>query len=171
MPLHVKSNDVPVQPKGLMGIRVKIDLVTAFVISSFGLFVIYEASSLPYVSEFGPGPGFLPLWLGILTLVLTLLLVLNSFFSSPREKDVESRSWVGAGRALSAWLGLMGSIALLPKLGFSLSLALLTFFLIFVLDRRSPWIALNVAVALALGFHLIFSFALGVSLPSGPWGF
>ena len=154
-----------------MAIRDKSDLISGVCLGAFGIYVAYEASSLPYVSEFGPGPGFLPLWLGIGIVVLAILLLLNSSFRSPRDRDAESPSWVGAGRALSAWLGLMGSIVLLPKLGFSLSLALLTFFLILVLDRRSPWMALNVAVALALGFQLIFPLALGVSLPSGPWGF
>lgn len=154
-----------------MGIQERRDLVAGIFVGGFGIFVIYEASSLPYYSEFGPGPGLLPLWLGIATLLLALFLVLNSILRSASERGDESQSWVGPGRAMSAWFGLMGSIVLLPRLGFSLSLGLLTFFLVLVLDRRSPWIALNVAVALSLGFHLIFPLALGVSLPTGPWGF
>ena len=154
-----------------MAIRDKGDLISGVCLGAFGIYVAYEASSLPYYSEYGPGPGFLPLWLGIAILVLALFLLLNSILRSASESGDESQSWVGPERAMGAWLGLMTAIFLLPKLGFSLSLALLTFFLIFVLHRRSPWVALNVAVVLSLGFQLIFSLALGVSLPTGPWGF
>ena len=43
----------------------KRDLLSGIVLASFGSFLIYEAQRLPYRSEFGPGPGFLPLWIGI----------------------------------------------------------------------------------------------------------
>jgi putative tricarboxylic transport membrane protein len=85
--------------------------------------------------------------------------------------DEDSGSWSGAGRALGAWLALTVSIALLPKLGFAVSFALLAAFLIAALDRRRLWIALCVGVSTAAAFHLIFVTALGASLPSGPWGF
>jgi len=66
---------------------------------------------------------------------------------------------------------LIVAIALLPWLGFGLSFALLTTFLILVLEGRPPLTAVSAAVALSLGFHLVFALALGVPLPSGPWGF
>jgi hypothetical protein len=65
----------------------------------------------------------------------------------------------------------MLAIGLLRWLGFALGLALLTIFLIVALERRSPWVALSVAVGISVGFHAIFTLALGLSLPAGPWGF
>lgn len=32
-----------------------------FCVGGFGIYVVYEASRLPYLFEFDPGPGFLPL--------------------------------------------------------------------------------------------------------------
>jgi len=154
-----------------MRIRDKKDLVSAFAIGAFGLFVIYEASGLPYLSEFGPGPGFLPLWLGIGLFVFALLLVLVNLLGSASMAEKEPQSWTVIGRALGVWFGLIVAIALLPWLGFGLSFALLTTFLILVLEGRPPLTAVSAAVALSLGFHLVFALALGVPLPSGPWGF
>jgi putative tricarboxylic transport membrane protein len=154
-----------------MGITDRSDLVSGVCIAAFGIYVVYEASGLAYVSEFGPGPGFLPLWIGIGLTILGLSTVFAGLLASAAEKRAEPRSWAAVGRALSGWSGLTLSIALLPWLGFGLSLALLTVFLILVLERRSPWTALSVGIGLAVGFHLIFVFALRLSLPSGPWGF
>lgn len=154
-----------------MGTRDKNDLVTALVISSFAVFVIYEASSLPYYSEYGPGPGLLPLWLGMGILVLALSLVFANLLGFARIEEGVPQPWTAIGRALGGWVGLMVAIALLPWVGFGLSFAFLTTLLILVLEGRSPLTALGTALSLALGFYLIFALALGVPLPSGPWGF
>jgi putative tricarboxylic transport membrane protein len=146
-------------------------LLVALTLAGLGGFVAYKGSTLPYSSEFGPGPGFLPLWLGIAILLLAFGLALATLFGSAGETDEDFGSRSEAGRALSAWLALTVSIALLPKLGFPVSFALLAAFLIAVLDRRRLWIALCVGVSMAAAFHLIFVTALGASLPSGPWGF
>ena len=88
-----------------------------------------------------------------------------------RGGEVIEVSRVELVRALSAWLVFVLAIALMSLIGFGLSFGLLTAFLILVLDRRSPWLAIGVALGLALTFHLVFAVALGVSLPAGPWGF
>jgi putative tricarboxylic transport membrane protein len=154
-----------------MAIADKRELVSGTCIGVFGTYVVYGALKLPYVSDSGPGPGFFPLWIGIALTLLSLYLVFVSGFAAPTEAKSEGQSALALGRALGGWLGLMLAIAFLPWLGFGLSLALLTALLILALERRSPWTALSVAVGLAVGFHLIFVFALGLSLPSGPWGF
>ena len=65
----------------------------------------------------------------------------------------------------------MVSVALLKSLGFLLSFALLTVFLIYVIERRSFIRAATVGIGSAAGFYLVFQMALGLSLPKGPWGF
>jgi putative tricarboxylic transport membrane protein len=147
------------------------ELVIGLCLCAFGAYVAFEAFKLPYGSEFGPGPGFFPLWIGLGLAGLSLLLIFANLVASPDGEPSRRPSRWAVGRALSGWLGLIIAIALLPWLGFALSLALLTLFLILALERRSVWTALAVAFALALGFHLIFAVALGLSLPAGPWGF
>lgn len=142
------------------------------VLCGFGVLVIFEASTLPYVSEFGPGPGFLPLWIGIGITACSLGAIAVSFIHArPASELIVNRSWLAVVRAVGAWLAFVVSIILIPFIGFALSLALLTIFLISALDRLSLWVALGVALVLAVGFHLVFNLALGVSLPLGPLGF
>ena len=56
------------------------ELLAGAVLTAFGGFVIYEAHSLPYTSESGPGPGFFPLWIGI-GIVVCSLAMLYGYFS------------------------------------------------------------------------------------------
>ena len=149
----------------------KKELLSGICLGAFGAYVSIEALNLPYVSEFGPGPGFFPLWIGVGLSLLSLLLILANFFALTADESRERQSRLSIGRALVGWSGLILAIGLLQWLGFGLSLALLTLFLILVLERRPLWTALSVAIGLALGFHVIFVLALGLSLPSSPWGF
>jgi putative tricarboxylic transport membrane protein len=150
----------------------KSDLIAGIILTSLGCLVIYGARGLPYHSEFGPGPGFFPLWIGIGIVVCSLAMLYAYFFrTGGNREEIAKPSRVELTRALGAWFAFVVTIVLLPLVGFGLSLGLLTAFLILVLDRRSTWVALGVALGLALGFHLVFAVALGVSLPAGPWGF
>jgi putative tricarboxylic transport membrane protein len=149
----------------------KKELLSGICLGFFGVYVAFEALKLPYVSEFGPGPGFFPLWIGIGLTLLSLLLIVANLFGSTAPENSKSQSRTAIGRALVGWSGLMLAIGLLHWLGFGLSLALLAAFLVLALEKRSPWVAISVAFGLALGFHAIFVLALGLSLPAGPWGF
>ena len=153
-----------------MDLRNKSDLISGACLAAFGVYIAVASSRLSYVSEHGPGPGFMPLWLGIGLIVLALSLIAIDLARPEPKRTIKSGTWP-VMRTLGGWLAVMGSIILLPRLGFSLSLALLTIFLVVVLDRRSFWTALSVAFGLALSFYVVFVLALGLSLPSGPWGF
>ena len=154
-----------------MNVRDKGEWLAGMVLTGFGGLVIYEARDLPYVSEFGPGPGFFPLWIGIGIVLCSLSILCLYFWRSAGDEETAKLSTRGTSRALSAWLMFVVAIALLSLIGFALSVALLTAFLIVVLDGRSFRVALGVALGLAVTFYLVFTVALGVSLPAGPWGF
>jgi putative tricarboxylic transport membrane protein len=155
-----------------MAIHSRSELLAAIVLAGFGGFIIYEAWELPYSSEFGPGPGFFPLWIGIGILSCALAMIgTGALGAEPRAVPTGKFDRSDLSRALGAWLAFALAIASLAFLGFGLSLGFLTIFLIIVLDRRPPWLALAVAAGLVLGFHLVFTVALGVSLPEGPLGF
>ncbi|MBI2986822.1 MAG: tripartite tricarboxylate transporter TctB family protein [Deltaproteobacteria bacterium] len=147
------------------------DVWAGLILAGLAIFIIQQALVLDYFSEYGLGPGFLPLWLGIVIFTLSLALIGIRILGRPEAFENEGGTSAGTGRALATWGGLMLAIALLNVLGFITSFVLLTFLLVLVMDRRSPSTSMVVAVGGALGFYLVFSAILGVPLPQGPWGF
>ena len=147
------------------------DLMAAACLAAFGIYVIYGGSKLSYVSDVGPGPGFFPFWIGIGFLLLGAYQMVLSYASARRHSGHVAPLWAGSGRALGAWLGLAVAIALFRWIGFALGFVLLTMFLVVVLDHRPVVLAFGIGAGLALAFYIVFEFALGVSLPRGPWGF
>jgi putative tricarboxylic transport membrane protein len=147
------------------------DLASGIALAAFGIYVTLAAARLNYISEEGPGPGFLPLWLGIAVCVLASCLLITNQLRPPSSERNSLRAPGSEKRAIGGWLVLMSAIALFPLIGFTICLALLTIFFIAVMERRSPYLAVLIALALAVGFHLIFVTALGLSLPQSPLGF
>ena len=137
----------------------------------FGLYVTIEAARFSYLTEDGPGPGFLALWLGIAICTSVLCLIVVNQLRPAARPAWQAARLVRGSRAMFGWLALMGAVLLFPFLGFTLCLVLLTVFLIALMERRSIWSAVLVALGLGIGFHLIFVVALGLSVPEKPFGF
>jgi putative tricarboxylic transport membrane protein len=134
------------------------DFWSGLALAALGGTIVYQARGWEYLGQDGPGPGFFPLWYGIAMLALSLVLV----FSRKENQKIE---WRGAGRAFAAWGGFAVSVAVLKLVGFLVSFAVLTFFLVAVMYRRPLRVAALVAIGVAAGFYLIFPLALGVALP------
>jgi hypothetical protein len=147
------------------------DLSSGIALAAFGLYVTIEAARLSYLSEDGPGPGFLPFWLGVAICALALCLLAVNQLRPALKLRKQRSTWSAETRALSGWLALICAILLFPFLGFTICLVLLTVFLIGVMERRSFWSAIAIALGIGIGFHLIFVVALGLSLPQSPLGF
>jgi putative tricarboxylic transport membrane protein len=79
--------------------------------------------------------------------------------------------WRRIGRSLAVWAALAASVAAFKLLGFVLSFAALTLFIVAVMFRRRLAVAAAVAASMAAGFYLLFPLALGVQLPVGVFGF
>ena len=147
------------------------NLVAAGVLAAFGGYIIWGAAKLPYASEVGPGPGFFPMWLGIGLVLFSGTLMPGAMKTWRTASHENVQWWIPFGRAITGWLALMISVALLGTLGFVLTFVLLTVFLIVALDRRPALLAIAVGIGLAAAFHLLFVLALDVSLPKAVWGF
>jgi putative tricarboxylic transport membrane protein len=151
------------------GTRKSGDLWSGVALAALGLYIIVQARQWEYLGPEGPGPGFFPFWYGVAMLGLSALLIVSHLRRvSARRNPIE---WVKVGRALSTWLSLAVSVALFKPLGFVISFALLTYFIVAVMYRRPLKTAALVAVASAGGFYLVFDRALGVPLPVGVLGF
>jgi len=145
------------------------NLWSGLALAALAIYIMVEALQWEYATPEGPGPGFFPLWYGIAMLALSAVLVVSELRRrSDRGAAIE---WSPLGRALSTWLALAVSVALFKPLGFLVSFALLTYFIVAVMYRRPLKIAALVAAASAAGFFLVFRLALDVALPVGVLGF
>ena len=151
------------------GTRPSGDLWSGVALGVLGMYIIAQAWHWDYLTPDGPGAGFFPLWYGGAMLALATALVLVSLKRDSAGGN--SVDWPRMRRALVIWLALSASVALFKPLGFATSFALLTFFVVAVMYRRPMRVAAVVAVASAAGFYLVFSLALDVPLPVGPFGF
>jgi len=148
------------------------DLASGAVLAALGVYIVVQARRWEYLGPDGPGPGFFPVWYGVVMIALALVLMATSAArraTAPTPRATAKLREIG--RALAAWGALAVCVGLLKVLGFLLAFALLAFFMTAVMYRRPILPALAVAVGSALGFYLLFPLALGVALPTGLLGF
>jgi putative tricarboxylic transport membrane protein len=145
------------------------DVISGAVLAALGVYIFMQSRAWDYYTPDGPGPGFFPSWYGALMAALSLLLIWNALRNNIGQGG--GIDWPSAGRALTTWLAFAVSVALMEPLGFLISFALLTFFVVAVIFRRSPRTAAATAVLAALAFHLTFPILLNVPLPPGLLGF
>jgi putative tricarboxylic transport membrane protein len=126
--------------------------------------------SWPYASPEGPGPAFLPFWLGLGMAALAAAMLARSLRQAGRGPG-----WAPGGAALRHVLVVLGVTiafaALIPVLGMILGSALFLAALVRYLGRHSWLMVLGVAAG-AAGFNwLVFAHWLHVPFPLGPLGF
>ena len=137
------------------------------------LSIAFSAGALrtyDYWAPNGPGPAFLPFWLGLVMAGLAVVLLVGAL----RARD-PGDAWLPAGdglRRLAVVSGLtIALVALLNVLGMVVGTVLFLVALMRLLDRQ-PWpLALAVAFATSGFVWLVFSFWLKVPLPTGVFGF
>ena len=133
------------------------DFWSGLALAALGGYIVNEARGWDYVGPDGPGPGFFPMWYGIAIIALSAVLVCSG--------KGQSVDWRATRRGLGAWAAFACSVAVLKAVGFAVSFAALTFFIVAVMYRRKPALAALVAAAVVGGFYLVFPLALGVPLP------
>lgn len=147
------------------------EVVSGVVLAALGIYIVTEAARWEYLGSDGPGPGFFPMWYGIVMVALAAVLVLQNFMAKAAVADGKPVNWREIRRVFIAWAGFVASVLLLKVLGFILSFGIFVLFIVAGLYRR-PWrVAVSVAVGCAAGFYLVFPLALNVRLPTGILGF
>ena len=136
------------------------------------LWVHWQARALQYGTEFAPGPGFAPLWLSLVVLVLAVLVALQGWRTRgvPAE-PVETGGRSGLLRVAASLAGMLVMLLLIPALGLLLALLVYLLFLAFGVERLRPVTSVGVSVGTVGFIHLVFARFLGVPLPTGPLGF
>ena len=118
----------------------------------------------------GPGPAFLPFWLGLTMAVLATALLVGAL----RAADAGD-AWLPRGEGLRRLLLVFGATTALVLLLNVLGMVVATLLFLLVLFRgidRQPWpLSLAVALAIAGLNFLVFTYWLRVPMPVGPFGF
>jgi putative tricarboxylic transport membrane protein len=143
------------------------DFWAGLVLAALGVYIIRESLGWVYLGEDGPGPGFFPIWYGVAMVVLSLLMVAGAVLKHDPSISNRAIKWNEIRRALTCWAAFASCVALFNVLGFFISFSLLGWFLIAVMFRQPQRIALSISIGGALGFYLLFSWGLNLSLPSG----
>jgi hypothetical protein len=155
---------------------IRADIIGGLLLAAgFGA-VLWEASTFQYGTEFAPGPGFAPIWLSVIGIVLALVIAgyalqrarspAGAPDDGPGPLDRPGLARVGATLA-----GLVGTIALVPWLGLVLSIFAFLLYLTLVVQRLSLLAGIGASVGTVFFVYLVFVRFLGVPIPSGPLGF
>jgi hypothetical protein len=142
------------------------DRVGGSALCLLALFVIWESRTLPLGTWRNPGPGYFPVLLAALLLILGALACMMGGGAAP----VTGVGWGEAGHALVI-LGVGAFICLaLERLGYRLTMLSALLFLVWLVEKKSLLAAAAFAFGLAFGSFYLFDTLLRVSLPRGPFG-
>jgi putative tricarboxylic transport membrane protein len=140
------------------------DLVGGLFVLLLGMAIVFFSYQLPYNSEYGPGPGFLPLWLGIVLIGSAVFVLLNIL-----RKHVKVDTFLKPGTKQSAiiFILIFVSFLLLRFLGFAVGLALFCGVTMRIMGKHG-WLTCGLtAVGVAIGIRFIFGQWLHIPLPVG----
>lgn len=136
------------------------------------IFVFIKSFDYPYIDRLGPGPGFFPLWLSLITGTLSIFLIIQT--SRGKEKiDYSARllpKTDGARRIITIFGFLVASLVFFEILGFRLTLLPFLFFLPLALGARNWVVAIIFSLAGSFGVFHIFYYWLKLPLPIGILG-
>ncbi len=142
------------------------DRIAGAALVIFALFVLSESRTLPFGTVRHPGPAFVPVLLAALLLVFGILIAA----AGARSDRFRSLRW----RELPHGVAILGACAFsalaLERLGYRITVLIVVFFLVNIVEKKA-WLATAlVALGLSFGSFYLFYTLLRVPLPLGPWG-
>lgn len=149
------------------------DVIGGVVAVAAGIALLVGTSHLPSFIDDTPGPGFFPRGLAIIWIVLGVLLTVTSLLRrvEPSRETPDAEQPGSLTRVVAVVAGLAGGAFLIGVIGLVLSIAVMTLYFAYVVERTRPVAAVVFAAALSIGIYLVFEMALDVPLPQGPFGF
>ena len=138
----------------------------------FSGLICWGAMFLPYGNIHDPGPGFYPLWLGIILGTMSIALMLQAFRQKAggrtlRDILAEKVRWE---KVLWVLIALVLYGFLIDYLGFLVVTLLLMGFLLRVIQPQ-PWRTVFLgALTGSFGSYVVFEIWMKLRLPKGFWG-
>lgn len=142
------------------------DRIAGAALVLFAVFVLSESRALPLGTLRQPGPSFVPVLLAVLLLVFGAIIAITG----GRSERFSSLRW----RELPHGIAILGACAFaalaLERLGYRITVLVVLFFLIKIIEKRGWLATAAVSLALSFGSFYLFYTLLRVPLPLGPWG-
>lgn len=173
-PVSIGVPDLQQQPgnapaQGLKITLNRVDQIFAVFWVALGVLILINGRQLGYLANFGPGPGFMPFWVGLSIVALGIALFAKSIMR-PSDDTVElPASWPLVQMALVI-ASLIGFALLAERLGFILCIFALFLFLLIAVERRGVLVSLVISVIAGAGFWFTFDYMLQMQLPAGLLG-
>ena len=140
----------------------------------FSVFISYESYKLGLGGLRHPGPGFFFFWTGIVTAILSLVVIVRSFKKRPGEGEEANPSIFGTWNRTKLVLVLASLFLyalLMEWLGFLIVTLLLFIFLLGAIEKKRWPIVVLVSLIVTALSYLIFEVGLQSQLPKGPLEF
>jgi len=145
------------------------NICTAAFVAGLGAFLLISGIGYGVWDGTRPGPGFFPVCIGIVVLLLGVIWLMQSVLNRlVREDDSTTPDRQGARNILLSIGCVIGFAVLIDLIGFVADFALMLFILFAVIGRRRWWIALLVSIVTTALITLLFRNVLGVPLPLAP---
>lgn len=145
----------------------KADHIVGAVFVAFGVTVFAISGELPFGTLSAPGAGMMPKLDASLMMLFAALLLFRAQESAPAS----SIDWSDRGHAAQVLLITAAAVAAYQWAGFLITMALLVFALLVVVERRNVLMAAAYSVGLTLFAYWLFGRALKSPLERGLFGF
>jgi putative tricarboxylic transport membrane protein len=143
-----------------------------------GIAILWQAWGMEYLTELGPGPGFFPLWLGLILTGLSSAWLLSVLWRATSEPDRRFfPEWHGLRRILLVMGALIAVSLAMEFVGFQLAMFVFVASVLTALGWRGWGLTAVLSVALSAGVYHTFTRWLDVTLPQASieilrrWGF
>lgn len=145
----------------------KADINFGIVCFGISLWLILEGLRWDYTAGFTPGPGFLPLWLGVVLGLFSLSLVYNAFKREAAKDDYkkifpDKHALFRVGLILLIFAGFA---IIMETVGFELTVFIFVVLILTVLEGYKIGKSIFYGVAFSGSLFLIFRYWMEIELP------
>ncbi len=133
-------------------------------ILALGIAAIFFARQLPYHSDYGPGPGFLPTWIGCVLVVCAVFVTAQELRLPNKEESFFQPRTLMAVKVLVV-IGI--TFLLFPLLGLSVGFGIFICATMRLMGNHR-WVTCGfAAIVTAVTIHFLFGQWLDIPLPTG----
>lgn len=145
----------------------RLEIGVAVSLLLLGAFAVWEAAKMPQGTPSLPGPGMVPMTLGILLALVAIGVAVSVVKTGPAA---DASVVVGHRHVALAVISILAAGLLFERAGFLVTSTLLLFVLLWSLSPLNWWRSLLAAAGASVAVRYIFHHLLNVVLPPLPFG-